>query len=173
MFYYGPVSGLHEDPLTVEDVTGAPYQELGTQTEALLAARSVPEMSVAAERLRLTAFSVRDLFMRSPFAETCPRLGPSMLDSELRRMELAEHAMDVITAVDYLLSMLSAPASISRHLALTNEAGSCCQHGTSDCDAVERLTRRRLDARAIAVRMGMRLFARLRNESPTPGWLTG
>jgi hypothetical protein len=173
VFYNYPVSGLNEDPLAVDGITVAPYQELGTQTEALLTARSVPEMSVAAERLRLTAFSVRDLFMRPPFSETCPRLAPSMLDSELRRMELAEHAMDVITAVDYLLSLLSAPAGISRHLALANEAGSCCQHGASDNDAVDRLTRRRLDARAIAVRMGMRLLARLRSESPTSRWLTG
>ena len=50
---------------------------------------------------------VRDLrlLMRPAIADTFLQLAPSVPNPELRRMELADLATDVVTATDYLLSL--------------------------------------------------------------------
>jgi hypothetical protein len=136
--------------------------ELGDQAHDLLAASSVPGMESAAQELRLTALSVRRRLMHPP-----PLNGfqpaPTVLDPELRRMELADLAVDVVTAVDYLLSLLASPPA-SQRLLPSRDAPSCRGEGSTDDDIRDRLTQRRLDARAAAVRLGMRLTAELRGD---------
>jgi len=79
-----------------------------------------------------------------------------------RSIELADLAVDVVAAVDYLLSLLAASATRLPQLVLANEAGPSLRHGSSDDVAFDQLVRRRLDARGSAVRLAMRLLAGLR-----------
>jgi hypothetical protein len=145
--------GLREVGLScVSRITRASNPELGDQAEALLAASSVLTMEEAAQRLRLTAFSVRRLLTNPLLADAYLRLAPSLLDPERRRMELADLAVDVITAVDYLLGLLETSASASPQLIPAS-------------DDFDRLARRRMDARQTAVRLGMHLISGLRSSA--------
>ena len=138
-----------------------PKLELGDQAHDLLAASSVPGMAAAAQKLRLTALNVRQQVMQqAPINGFRP--APIVLDPELRRMELADLAVDVVTAVDYLMSLLASSPTTFPRLMLAVEATSYRGEGSADDDVGERLTRRRLDARGAAVRLGMRLLAELR-----------
>lgn len=132
----------------------------GDQAEALLAATSVSEMKEAAEKLRAIASCVRRVFAPQMPTDTSLEADPSVRDPERRRTELADLAVDVVTAVDYLLSLLDTPTSMSP-LLLAREAGCDSARGASDEIAADRLTRRRLDARGAAVRLGMRILAGL------------
>jgi hypothetical protein len=125
-------------------------------------------MQKAATELRRTALNIRRLLMRPVLTDKFLQLAPTVLDPEFRRMELADLAVDVVTATDYLLSLLGAPASLSSRLVLDSEAGSDRGHGTADIDALDRLNRRRLDARSTAVRLGMRLLGALRSDVANP-----
>lgn len=145
-------------------ITRTAHPELGDQAEALLEARGVENMTIAANELRQTALNVRRLLMRPILAHTCIQLAPSVLDPEQRRMDLADLAVDVVTAVDYLLSLLDTSVIKSSKLVLESEAGSERGHGPSDGDDRDRLTRRRYDARSTAVRLGQRLLAGLRSD---------
>lgn len=78
-------------------------------------------------------------------------------------MELADLAIDVVTATDHLLSLLDDSTSPSPQLRLDNEAGSDHGYGLTD-DAADQLNRRRLEARGTAVRLGIRLFGGLRDD---------
>jgi hypothetical protein len=140
------------------------HPDLGDQADVLLDATGVPEMEAAAQTLRQTALSIRRLLMRPVLGEACIKLAPSVLDPERRRMELADLAVDVVTAADYLLSLLGAPVTTSPPLLLERELGSDHGHGPSDADAFVRLTQRRLDARAIAAKRGMRPLEGLRGD---------
>jgi len=146
-------------------VTGTANPELGNQADELLAAITVPEMITAAKSLRQTALNVRRVLMRPLFTATFVQFDPSVPDPESRRMELADLAVDVVTATDYLLSLLGGPATTSSQLVLATEVGTDHGHGPSDDEALDRLTRRRLDARGSAVRLGMRLLAELQCEA--------
>ena len=138
----------------LEEVAAA-GRRIGEQTEELLAASSIPEMVTAAGRLGLAARTVRQLLMGPLLASSFPQLDPSF---ELRRTDSADLAVDVVTAVDYLLSLREA-STVASPLVLSPEPG---ERSRSDDEALDRLTRRRLDARGDAVRLGMRLFAELR-----------
>lgn len=153
--------GAYEFRLGGEHSTCAACPVLGDQAEALLAATSVCEMKEAAKRLRLTAAGMGRLLTRPSSRDTSLQFDPSILDPERRRMELADLAVDVVTAVDYLLSLLDTSVAVSSPLILASEVGSCCGRNMSDEGAFDRLTRRRLDARGTAVRLGMRLLGRL------------
>lgn len=142
----------------ISRITREAYADLGDQADVLLDATSVTEMEAASQTLRQTALSVRRLLMRPVLGEACIKIAPSVLDPARRRMELADLAVDVVTASDYLLSLLGAPVTTSSPLMLEREAGSDRGHGPLDDDARDRLMRRRLDARAVAVRLGMRLL---------------
>lgn len=89
---------------------------------------------------------------------------PSLQNPEIRRLELADRATDVVTAVDYLLCMLGASDATHPRLVLAGETGPCRGQGRLDEDALDRLARRRFDARGIAVRLGMRLFSELKRD---------
>lgn len=145
-------------------ITRAEHPELEDQAQTLLNAIGVPEMEAAAQTLRRTALSIRRLLMRPVLGDACIKLAPSVLDPERRRLELADLAVDVVTAVDYLLSLLGAPVTTSSHFMLERELGSDHGHGPSDDDAFIRLTQRRLDARSIAAKLGGRLLEGLRSD---------
>ena len=96
-------------------------QELGDPANDLLAASSVPEMVAAAQKLRLTALNATRQVSQQPLVNG---FEPSSVvqDPELRRMELAELAVDVVTAVDCLLNLLARPQDVSPRLVLAGEA---------------------------------------------------
>jgi hypothetical protein len=144
--------------------------ELGDQAEVLMNATTVSEMTQAAQRLRLTALNVRRLLMRPLLGEAFLQLSPSVLDPERRRMELADLAVDVVTAADYLLTLLGEPTRTSSRFRLATEAGSGAGRGPSDGEAADHITRRRLDARSTAVRLGMRLLAGLHSDVERQLW---
>ena len=149
------------------DQTSSPLQarlELGDQAHDLLAASSVPGMVAAAHKLRLRALQVCQQAVRQPLVNGS---GPSRAahDPELRRMELAELAVDVVTAVDCLLSLLERPPDASPRLMLAGEPGPYRAEGPAGYDSYEQLTRRRLDARGTAVRLGMLLIAKLGSDA--------
>ena len=91
----------------IQRVTFTANPELGNQADELLAATTVPEMIEAAKGLRQTALRIRRLLMRPLFTATFIQFDPSVPDPEFRRMELADLAVDVVTATDYLLSLLT------------------------------------------------------------------
>jgi hypothetical protein len=152
----------------VSRITRINNSKLADEAGALLEASDVPNMQKAATELRRTALNIRRLLMRPVLTDKFLQLAPTVLDPEFRRMELADLAVDVVTATDYLLSLLGAPASLSSRLVLDSEAGSDRGHGTADIDALDRLNRRRLDARSTAVRLGMRLLGALRSDVANP-----
>jgi hypothetical protein len=137
--------------------------DLGDQAEQLLAASSTPEMMKAATSLRETALSIRRLLTR-PFATGMPpQMDPSVLEPELRRAELADLAVDVVTATDYLIRLLGSPAVTASRLSLADRADPGGE-GYSDEETFDMLTRRQLDARGTAVRLGMRLLSQLNSD---------
>jgi hypothetical protein len=103
-----PTATLDGDRPADEQAT-AVRQELADQAEQLLAASGTPEMAEAAKGLRLTALNVRRLLTRPLFTQPPLQLDPSLPDPELRPAELADLAVDVVGATDYLLRLLAAP----------------------------------------------------------------
>jgi hypothetical protein len=137
---------------------------LGDQAEQLLTASGTPEMIEAAKGLRLTALSIRRLLLRPLLTNRSLQMDPSIPDPELRRAELAELAVDVVTATDYLLRLLIAPAVTTPRLILADDAGTGRRTHYSSAEAIDGLTRRRLDARGTAVRLGMHLLSGLHSD---------
>jgi hypothetical protein len=142
---------------------------LGDEAEQLLIASGTPEMMEAARSLRLTALSTRRLLMRPLVTGTSLQMGPSVPDPELRRAELADLAVDVVTAADYLMRLLSSPAVAASRLALAGRPGPGGGEGYSDEETFDLLTRRQLDARGAAVRLGMRLLSQLHSDVAQAG----
>jgi hypothetical protein len=133
------------------------------QAEQLLTASSPAELIEAARGLREMALSIRRQLMY-PFATgTSLQLDPSVPEPEVRRAELADLAVDVITATDYLLRLLSSPTVMASQLTLADQAGSRSS-SYSDMDASDLLARRQLDARGTVVRLGMRLLSQLNKD---------
>lgn len=152
----------------VSRVTRTAHPELNDQADDLITASSVEQMLEAAKNLRSTALSVRRLLMRplvgDTFLQLEKSLGASYPEPEWLRMQLADQAVNVVTAVDYLLTLLYTPTTTSAQLVLGAEADSDRAQGRSDEEALDWLTRRRLDARATAVRQSQRLLVALRRD---------
>ncbi len=142
-----------------QDVGTWSCASLGDYIESLLEATTVYEMSEAATNLRWAAASVCKL-LTHPQPMTDQVFDPSGTDPRWRRGELVELAVDVVTAVDYLLSLLDSSAAMPSSLVLADDAGFGREASMSE-GAQDRLTRRRLDARGTAVRRGMRLLGRI------------
>jgi hypothetical protein len=70
---------------------------------------------------------------------------------------LADQAVNVVTAADYLIALLHPPPVTALRLAAAPDGA----QGLAGGQAPDRLVRQRLDARAAAVREGMRLQAML------------
>lgn len=151
---------LRDEPMTAH---------LSDQAERLLTTVGTPEMMEAAGGLRLTALSIRRLLMRPLATNTSLQMGPSVPDPELRRAELADLAVDVVTATDYLIRLLSSPAVTASRLTLASQATLGHGEGYSGELIVDMLTRRQLDARGTAVRLGMRLLSQLSSDVAQSG----
>lgn len=144
-------------------------QDLSDLAEQLLTATSTSEMIEATKGLRLIALSTRRELMGPLVKDISPRKDAPAADLEQWRAELADLAVDVVTATDYLLKLLITPAVTAPRLTLTNEAWSGHAAGYSDEEIFDQLTRRRLDARGTAVRLGTRLLSELRSDAQPPG----
>jgi hypothetical protein len=158
-FYYGSMRATNGPPST-DGLTAVVRPHLGDQAEQLLTATDTAGMMEAAQALRLTALDMRQRLMRPLPKDISDQKDLSTPDPELRRTELADLAVDVVTAADYLLRLLAAPAVTTSRFTLAGEADA----GRFDEESFDRLTRRRLDARGTAVRLGMRLLAELRSD---------
>ena len=143
------------------DLLAAVRPEVEDQAEALLVAATAAEMKHAARELRAIALSVRRQIASPRSEDALLRLGAPVSDPEPRLAELADVAIDVVTAVDYLLSLLDAPGTVSRPPVLAADF----DRGPGDTqrgdDARDWLIRRQLDARGTAVRVGTRLVSGL------------
>jgi hypothetical protein len=164
MFYSSLVSGENKHGSADEPMTSV-HLNLGKQAEQLLAATDRSEMIDAAKGLRLTALGVRRLLVNSLLTETSLQMDPSLPDPEQRRSELADLAVDVVTAADYLLSLLVAPAVTAPRLILANEFDA--RGSYQDEENFRRLTRQQLDARGTAVRLGTRLLSGFQGDVAT------
>jgi hypothetical protein len=143
------------------DLLATSRAEIGDQAEALLASTSGPEIREAAHRLRGIALSVRRQIASPRAEDALLRLSPSTPDPEPGFAELADVAIDVVAAVDYLLSLLDAPVVASRHLTLASAISPDHRHRVVSDDASDWLIRKQLDARSAAVRVGARLIGGL------------
>jgi hypothetical protein len=150
--------GPSDGPMTAAQL------HLGDQAEQLLTADGTPEMIEAAKNLRLIALSIRRLLMRPLLTDTSLQMDPSIPDPEFRRAELADLAVDVVTATDYLLRLLIVPTVTTPRLILADDAGVGLSAHSSGAEAFDALIRRRLDARGSAVRLGMRLLSGLHSD---------
>lgn len=154
----------------VSRVTRTAHLGLSDQIEDLSSAFPPEQMTEPAQRLRRTALSVRRLLMRPLLAETFLRLEQEeelefpAEEPDWLRMQLANQAVNVVTALDYLLTLMFTPAITPSQLVLSGEPGSDRTQGRTDEEARDWLTRRRLDARNTAVREGMRLLVMLRRD---------
>lgn len=141
------------------------HPEVGDRVDALLVASGPEETIEAAKRLREMAISVRRLLLRPLLADTFLQLQReleiSFPDPDWLRMQLADQAVDVVTAVDYLLTLLLTEPR-SGQLILGGEPGSERMQSRTDEETLDWLRRRRLDARGTAVRQGQRLLTALR-----------
>ena len=156
-------------PGTYADLLAPSHPELGDQAEALLAARSPADMKQAAHRLRAVALSVRRQIANPRSEDTLLRLGPLVPDPEPRLAEFADLAVDVVTAVDYLLSLLDGPTTAPPHLVLAGDAGLGPGRGPV-CDVHDWLVRKQLDARGATVRVGSRLISGLLSDVSSGPW---
>jgi hypothetical protein len=152
----------------VSRVARTAHLSLSDQIDDLIEASPPERMTEPAQRLRSTALSVRRLLMRPLLAETFLQLEKQLEvayeDPEWLRMQLANQAVNLVTALDYLLTLLFTPAITPSQLVLGGEPGSDRTQGRTDEEAYDWLTRRRLDARGTAVREGMRLLVMLRRD---------
>jgi hypothetical protein len=149
----------------VSRIVLARHPEFSDAADALISADNWPAITVAASNLRAAALGARRLLMHPLVMKPFLQLDPTVMDPEKRRMELADLAVDVVTAVDFLLTLMddgnAAPAS---KLVLANEITSGRGYSSVDEDSSLLLTARRLDARNTAVKVGMRLLAKLRSD---------
>jgi hypothetical protein len=127
---------------------------------SLLEAETVPEVRKAARDLREAAIGIWRLLTQPVLADSFIQISPAVQDPERRRRQLADLAVNVVTAVDYLLNFLPASSDEPEDFELRPD------HVPDDGPAV-RLIQRRLDARATAVKVGGRFLDGLRRDVAT------
>jgi hypothetical protein len=157
------------DDMYIRRVIRAEHPEVGDQVDTLMRSRSYDEMRAATGALRQLALDVRQMLM-DPLLGTELGLQVSAVDAERRRFELADLAIDVTTATDYLLNIIAeSPANErSRYSAERDHGSNPRPQQSYDEDRNDQRYRRALDARATAVRLGGRLLRVLRRESVLP-----
>lgn len=152
----------------VSRVTRTANLTLSDQLEDLSSAFPPERITEPAQRLRSTALGVRRLLMRPLLAETFLQLerelGFPTEEPEWLRLQLANQAMNVVTALDYLLTLMMTPDITPSQLSLGMELGSDRSQGRTDEEAHDWLTRRRLYARSTAVSEATRLLVMLRRD---------
>jgi hypothetical protein len=147
------------------------HPELDDQVGQLHSARTYEQMRPAAENLRGIGLDARRMLMDPQLGnELALQLGT--IDPERRRFELADLAIDVVTAADYLLHLVderssSSQQKFSAERDLGTNAPSNPDLSGNNADGDLRY-RRVLDSRAAAVRLGGRLLRVLRSETVTP-----
>jgi hypothetical protein len=141
--------------------------DLGESIDQLLDAENIVSMERAARAMRENAIGVRRLLVRPILASSFIQFSPSVLDPEQRRRQLANHAVDVVTAVDYFLTFIPSSAADDDGLSLVRDVGPARDHVSSDDGSAVRFAQRRLDARATAVKVGTRLLEGLRADVAT------
>ena len=148
----------------------AEHPELSDQVDTLISAETYTNMRSAAEDLRRVALDARRMLM-DPQLGTELGLQASAVDAERRRLELADLAIDVVTAADYFLNLIreSSAAESSRYSAEHDHDDSQRSRQSDDQDWDDLRYRRALDARAALVRRGGRLLHILRRDSASPG----
>jgi hypothetical protein len=92
----------------------AEHPEVGDQIDALAEARSYDDIRSATGELRRVALDARRMLM-DPQLGTELGLQVSALDAERRRLELADLAVDVVTATDYLLNLVGEASVADDH----------------------------------------------------------
>lgn len=151
----------------VSRVTRTAHLSLSDQIDDLSQASPPEKMTESAQRLRRTALSMRRLLMRPLLAEMFLQMEQHLEleyeEPERLRLELANQAVNVVTALDYLLTLLFTPAVTSSQLVLSGDSSDRTQ-GRTDEEAYDWLTRRRFDARNTAIRESMRLLVMLRRD---------
>jgi hypothetical protein len=152
----------------VSRFTRTSHPKFSDQIDALITASTVQGMINAARTIRNTALSIRRLLMRPLMADTFLRIEQELEaffpDPEWLRMQLADQAVNVVTAIDYLLSLLFLPNVTSAPPALGTEADYDRGQGRSEEERLDWLTKRRLAARGTAVQQSTRLLLALRGD---------
>ena len=154
----------------VERVLLKANPELHDQVDKLNFSRMYSEIKSASEELRKVGLETRRMLM-DPQLGTELALQLGTIDPERRRDELANLAIDVVTATDYLLSLVDdKPLQSRRSFSAEKDFGA----QASATDSAGRFPdedlryRRLLDARAIAVRLGGQLLRELRSATVAP-----
>jgi len=132
------------------------------QVDDLIEASGPGQTTEAARVLRRTVLGMWRQLMRPVSLETFLRAqdepGIPGCDPARLRLQLADQVVNVVTALDYLLTLLITPPVTTSRLVLGDYPGADRAHGRADDQAGDLLIRRRLDARGAAVREGMRLL---------------
>jgi hypothetical protein len=152
----------------VRRVTSASNLSLSDQIDDLASAYPPDTFQEPAERLRDTALNVRRLLMRPLLAETFLQMEKNLdfaiAEPDWVRIQPANQAVNLVTALDYLLTLMMTPDTQASKLVLSDMPGTDRAQGRTDQEASDWLTRRRLDARGTAVSEGMRLLVMLRRD---------
>jgi hypothetical protein len=147
------------------------HPELNDQVDKLNEARGYGQMRPAAEEVRNVALDARRMLMDPQLGnELALQLGT--IDPEHRRFELADLAVNVVTAADYLLYLIDdrsedSDEGFSAETHLGGGASVTSQPTGKKVDDDLRY-RRALDSRAAVVRLGGRLLRALRSETVAP-----
>ena len=118
-------------------------------------------MTEAAQGLLEAALSAWRVLTRPTSGDIRIVMDPVLPDPERWRADLAELAVNVVTAADYLLILLSSASAAPPRRFLSR--ATAAQQARTDPEAYGRQTRRRLDARGEAVCLGIRLRSALRS----------
>jgi hypothetical protein len=149
-------------------VTHTANLSLFEQIDDLASTRRADDFREPAERLRNTALGVRRLLMRPLLAETFLQvernLDFAVPEPDWLRIQPANQAVNVVTALDYLLTLMDAPSTQASAFSLSNGLGLDSTQGRTDQDAADWLSRRRFDARRAAVTEAQRLLLMLRKD---------
>jgi hypothetical protein len=154
----------------VERILHVAHPELHDQVETLHRSRTYSEIRTAAGELRDVGLEARRMLMDSQLGtELALQLGT--IDPGRRREELANLAIDVVTATDYLLSLVDDhPLQSRKNFLAENDLGP----QASPIDSAGRSLdedlryRRVLDSRAAAVRLGGQLLRELQSATVAP-----
>jgi len=153
----------------VRRLLGAEHPEVGSQVDTLAEARSYDDIRSATGGLRRVALDARRMLM-DPQLGTELGLQVSALDAERRRLELADLAIEVVAASDYLLNLVGELPVTEDHAYSAERSHRNRRHdpasNTPDWDDAR--YPRVVDAKADLLRIGGRLLLFLRRDSASP-----
>jgi hypothetical protein len=127
------------------------YPDLYEITRSLLRADTVPGMRTAARDLREATVGIWCILTHPVLSASFIQISPDVHDPEQRRRQLADLAVNAVTAVDYLLTFLADPSGDTEEFKLGPDQ-------VTDEGPAVRLIQRRLDARSTAVKVAVRFL---------------